>query len=92
MKHLKSVEHVRTLVVHLEKNMEINMQVSRSISTCSRHLINCGLMNYYLTQPVPERVVNGMVYSLDYCCSVPLTMSSIVCRLAYIIGCIVVYV
>ena len=59
---------VRKHDVYLDRYLYMAVQVSHTISTCSLHLRNIGLIHHYLTRPIAERVVNVMVTSrLDYC-------------------------
>ena len=64
-KHARTHAHAHT---HTHTHTHKCGCVSRTISTCSRHLSNIGLINHYLTQTIAERVVNAMLTSrLDYC-------------------------
>ena len=63
-----AAEHISNLGHTLDKHLDINIQMSRTISTCSLHLCNIRLIQRYLIQPTVARVVNAVVTSrLDYC-------------------------
>ena len=63
-----AARHVSNLSIHVEQHLDLNVQVTRTMSTCSLYLYNIGFINSYLTQRTEERVVNVKVTSrLDYC-------------------------
>ena len=65
---VSAAECVRNLGVYLDRHLDMTVQVSCTISTCSLHLRKIGLIHRYLPQPTTECIANAMVWTTATLC------------------------